>query len=51
MTYFPQHYEMSLKIYHLICYLLHHWLVFKSPQNVLGAPFQNTEVYVFLIEE
>lgn len=34
---FPQHYKMSLKIYHFVCYTLHHWLeVFKSPQNILG---------------
>lgn len=37
MIYFPQHYKMSLKIYHFVCYTLHRWLeVFKSPQNILG---------------
>lgn len=44
MIYFPQHYEISLKFYHFICYALH-------PPLRSIEPFWHTELWIFLTEE
>lgn len=42
---------MSLKIYHFVCYTLHHWLeVFKSPQNILGLLSETQKCRFFSLE-
>lgn len=41
---FPQHYKMSLKIYHFICFNLYHRLEYLNLLRIFWAPFRNTEV-------